>query len=207
MIVVGVTRCEVEDPRYPQEGCLSLLIAFSHISEVRKPKQLAGLTGAVLGWILKPLPGSMGHRAVMCLCCPSLQLSSWAGAMVSFKVLLIVSETFPFQFSRCHLPIDLKQWLLFYCLRRNRDVLEELPLSSSDFLSTSSGAKHSSQVSIWNTETLRLLGLTAGRRWLVISVGLCWLVVGWAPLVLTGVARSSKNPTLCTGTVQKGIFL
>ena len=84
------------------------LIAFSHISEVRKPKQLAGLTGAMLGWILKPFPGSVGRHAMMCICCPGLKLSSWAGAMASFKVLLIVSEMFTFQFNRCHLPIGLK---------------------------------------------------------------------------------------------------
>ena len=98
----------MEGSRYPQEVCLSLLIAFSRISEVRKPEQLAGLTGAMLGWILKPFQGSMGHHAMICICCPSLKLSSWAGTVASFEVLLIVTEMFTFQFSRCHLPIDLK---------------------------------------------------------------------------------------------------
>lgn len=76
MIVVEVTRlCVVEGSEHPQEVCLNLLIAFSHVSEVRKPKHLAGLIGAMLRWILKPFPGSVGHHAVMCICCPSLRLS------------------------------------------------------------------------------------------------------------------------------------
>ena len=77
MIVVEVTRLRgVEGSQYPQEVCLSLLIAFSHISEVWKPEQLAGLIGAMLRWILKPLPHS-GRHAIMCICCPSVRLSLW----------------------------------------------------------------------------------------------------------------------------------
>ena len=44
MIVVGIARLHsVEGSEYSQEVCSSLLISFPHISEVRKPKQLAGL--------------------------------------------------------------------------------------------------------------------------------------------------------------------
>ena len=46
-----------------------------------------------------------------------------------------------------------------------------------------------------------LLGLRAGHSCLVISVGLCWLAVGWAPLVLKGMARNTKNPTMCPRTI------
>lgn len=74
VMVVEVTRVHgVAGSKYSQEVWLSLLIAFSHISEVGTTQW------SLLRWIVKPLPGSVGHDATLCVWCPGLRLSLRGG--------------------------------------------------------------------------------------------------------------------------------
>lgn len=55
-MVVGLWDARVQSSASSLEVFLNLLTDFSHIIEVRKPSQLAGLIRVTLGWILKPFP-------------------------------------------------------------------------------------------------------------------------------------------------------